>query len=188
MGLQIEIELQRIHPGFTEDAESAPGNMPGQHRRDLLFWTPRAAATRRNLQRGIFSPAQALSLAPKTAPVSAKRGHGCNAGALLDRSNCFTEPADARAPRWIIFHGEENRRKFARNSADIEIIRSGGHRNRTRISPLRIPGQRRHAPDPANEEDRANGFDRRDWTGEAADFRTARAPLCRANQARGSAQ
>jgi hypothetical protein len=38
--------------------------------------------------------------------------------------------------------------------ADIENVRSGGHRNRKRISPLRIPGQRGHARHPADEEDR----------------------------------
>jgi len=34
--LQVQIELQYVYPGFAEDAESALGDMPGQHRSDAL--------------------------------------------------------------------------------------------------------------------------------------------------------
>ena len=53
MAVQVETELEHIHPAFTEDAESAPGNIPGQHRRDPLFYDAARCCHPGNLQRGI---------------------------------------------------------------------------------------------------------------------------------------
>src|SRR5260370_33545288 len=74
-------------------------------------------------------PAEALSPAAESAPVAAR-----NSGALLDRSDCFTESGETRNARRTISHVEKNRRRF-------EKIRNGGQRNRKHISPFSKPSQ-----------------------------------------------